>query len=111
MRCPLHNLILSFFFQFLMAQPIYQEPPAFSHTSDSSYWNNPAGAPTFVNDPIGECKETRKDFNVASDHLDGVKEMLLQKIECCNEANPCPLSCTKIIISSVGRSLLRHPGR
>ena len=89
-----------------MAQTLYQEPPAFSHTSASSYWNNPAGAPSFDTDPIGECKETRKDFNVASDHLDSVKETLLLKIDCGDNLN-----CTKIIISSVGRSILRHPPR
>lgn len=86
----------------LMAQTLYQEPPAFNHPS-ASYWNNKHGA---FEDPIGECKETRKDFNTARDHLDNVKETLLQKIDCGDNLN-----CTKIIISSVGRSLLRHPPR
>jgi hypothetical protein len=53
-------------------------------------------------------KETRKDLNVARDHLDDVKETLLQdpRIDCADNLN-----CTQIIISSVGRSLLRHPPR
>lgn len=89
----------------LMAQTRYQEPPAFNHPS-ASYWNN-HGA---FDDPIGECKETRKDFDVARDHLNDVKETLLQRIgddgECADNLN-----CTQIIISSVGRSLLRHPPR
>ena len=50
--------------------------------------------------------ETRKDFDVARDHLDDVKETLLQRIDCADNLN-----CTQIIISSVGRSLLRHPPR
>ena len=55
-------------------------------------------------------KETRKDFDVAREHLNDVKETLLQRIgddgECADNLN-----CTQIIISSVGRSLLRHPPR
>ena len=86
----------------LVAQPMFQEPPpAFSHAS-SSYWSNPSAY-----EAGGEavCLEAQNNLEEARDHLLLVKTALLERIEC------CPKNCTKIIISSVGRSLLRHPPR
>lgn len=91
----------------MMAQPIFQEPPSSAFTHSSNYWRsqdsyeyeNPNPSETEV------CRETKKDFTEARDHLKIVKEALLHFPIECNS------NCTKIIVSSVGRSLLRHPPR
>jgi len=90
----------------MMAQPILQEPPqAFSHSTN--YWRNPTSNYDYENPAdIEVCRETKKDFTEARDHLIHVKETLLDKIDCGGNTN-----CTKIIVSSVGRSLIRHPPR
>ena len=91
----------------MMAQPIFQEPPSSAFTHSSNYWRsqdsyeyeNPNPSETEV------CRETQKDFTEARDHLKIVKEALLHFPIECNS------NCTQVIVSSVGRSLLRHPPR
>ena len=63
----------------MMAQPIFQEPPSSAFTHSSNYWRsqdsyeyeNPNPSETEV------CRETKKDFTEARDHLKIVKEALL----------------------------------
>lgn len=112
------NLVFEFFFSSkndahfqldeaftLMAQPIFQEPPpAFSHSS-ASYWNNPSAYETGAE----VCIETHNDFVEARDHLFHVKETLLDRIDC--GVSTGNTNCTKVIISSIGKSLVRHPPR
>ena len=52
------------------------------------------------------CRETQNDFVEARDHLFQVKETLLERIDCGGNKN-----CTKVIVSSIGKSLVRHPPR
>ena len=52
------------------------------------------------------CQETKKDLFSAQDHLFRVKDNLLDQIGCGGNSN-----CTKILIHSVGQSLLRHAPR
>jgi len=92
----------------MMAQPIFQEPPtAFTHSSN--YWRSQDSYEYVNNNPseteVGSCRETKKDFTEARDHLYNISLTLLDRIDC------KPSNCTKVIISSVGRSLLRHPPR
>ena len=92
-----------------MAQPIFQEPPPSPvYSGHSSYWSNPgvyesAGAGAKV------CKETTNDLVNAQDHLYRVKDDLLNQIG--GDCRKLHSNCTKIIISSVGEALLRHPPR
>lgn len=86
----------------MVAKPIFQEPPAaFSHSSN--YWRQNSYEYENSQADTEVCRETKKDFTEARDHLINVTETLLVKIGCTN--------CTKIIVSSVGRSLIRHPPR
>ena len=92
----------------MMAQTVFQQPPpAFSHSS-ASYWSNPGAFENSANQGTSSevCQETQNDFVEARDHLFHVKETLLERIDCGGNSN-----CTKVIVSSVGRSLLRHPPR
>ena len=88
-----------------MAQPIFQEPPppVYSH---SSYWSNPG---VYENSGAKVCKETTNDLLNTQDHLYRVKDDLLNQIG--GDCRKLHSNCTKIIISSVGEALLRHPPR
>ena len=91
----------------MVAQPIFQEPPAaFSHSSN--YWRQSSSYDYENLADTEVCRETTKDFTEARDHLIHVKEILLDRVDCGGKGNA---HCTKIIVSSVGRSLIRHPPR
>merc|ERR1712141_889202 len=79
----------------------HEPPPDFSHSS-GSYWSNPSAY------ELGAkvCQETTNDLIHAQDHLFRVKDNILDQISCGGNTN-----CTKIIISSVSRALLRHAPR
>ena len=85
----------------MAAQPVFQEVP---RTGSSSFWHSSTTGNFETGAEI--CRETQNDFEEARDHLFHVKVALLDRIECGENKN-----CTKIIVSSVGKSLMRHPPR
>lgn len=98
------QLLRSFFFFGLLhfCHGQQNREPTYSHSS-AQYWSNPGAY------ELGAkvCKETTEDLFNAQDHLFRVKDNLLDQIGCGGNS----VNCTKILIHSVGHSLLRHAPR